>query len=85
MARIKLVWIAESKGRGTHYPVLGHSKGLGTHYKINSHNYLNSLYMTDLLQNLVTRVTTFSIFFADLASLIPGAPIGAKGDTENKK
>jgi len=41
--------------------------------------------MTDLLQNLVTRVTTFSIFFADLASLIPGAPIGAKGDTENKK
>ena len=27
----------------------------------------------------------FSIFFADLASLIPGAPIGAKGDPQNKK
>jgi len=26
----------------------------------------------------------FSIFFADLASLIPRAPIGAKGDPQNK-
>jgi len=27
----------------------------------------------------------FFLFFADLASLIPGAPIGAKGDPQNKK
>ena len=27
----------------------------------------------------------FFPFFADLASLIPGAPIGAKGDPQNKK